>query len=509
MRQRRLAQDPQREKSVVAASSVAAAVGLTSMKLVVGILTGSLGILAEAAHSGLDLAAALMTLFAVRFASRPADRTHHYGHGKVENLSAFLEAGLLLVTAGWVVYEAIRRLLFHEGHVEVTVWSFVVMSVSIVVDVTRSRVLLRVARKVGSQALEADALHFRTDIWSSSVVILGLLGVLLSSRFGLPGWLGQADVFAALGVSVIVIWVSLRLAGETIDALLDRAPDEVLTHVEEHVRQVEGVLAVRRVRIRRAGNKYFADAVVAAPRGLTFEQTHELTERIEQTARQGAHEITPQGEFDIVVHVEPTTPPGESVPEMVQYLAQTHGVRAHDIHVWDVDGFLEVDCDVETPADMELSEAHALASRLEQAILAANPRVRRVTTHLEAPDVSVVRRQEVTRDYPALVERMCQIAAAAGHGTVGELRLYRAQAGSAADGAHPPDGQPIPPLDLVIHATFEGDAPLSQVHTRAEEMTQALRTAFPFLEVVTIHEEPGEPADGAQPFGSQAESRHL
>src|SRR5436309_12082040 len=205
------APDTHREKTLVALSSVGAAIGLTSLKIIVALLTGSLGILAEAAHSGLDLIAALMTFFAVRVADRPADATHHYGHEKVENLSAFFEAGLLLLTAVWVIYEAIRRLLFHEGHVEISLWAFVVMLISIIVDFTRSRVLLRVARKLDSQALEADALHFSTDIWSSSVVVAGLFVVFLVQHFRLPAWLGQADAVAALGVSGIVIWVSIRL----------------------------------------------------------------------------------------------------------------------------------------------------------------------------------------------------------------------------------------------------------------------------------------------------------
>src|SRR5581483_7093779 len=170
----------QREKKVVALSSVGAAIGLTGIKIVVALLTGSLGILAEAAHSGLDLVAALMTYFAVRVADRPPDATHHYGHGKVENLSAFIESGLLMLTALWVIYESARRLLFHEGHVDANIWAFLVMLVAIVVDFTRSRALMRVARKLGSQALEADALHFSTDIWSSAVVIAGLLVVRLS-----------------------------------------------------------------------------------------------------------------------------------------------------------------------------------------------------------------------------------------------------------------------------------------------------------------------------------------
>src|SRR5260221_10165406 len=256
------------------------------------LLTGSLGILAEAAHSGLDLVAALMTFFAVRVADRPADATHHYGHGKVENLAAFLEAGLLLLTAVWVIYEAIRRLLFHEGHVDASIWAIAVMCSSILVDYARSRALLRVARNRGSKALEPDALPFRSDICSSSVVIVGLLVVLITNSFHLPAWLGQADAIAALGVSAIVIWVSIRLVRETIDALLDRAPGALAAQVEEAIKQVEGINEVRRVRVRRAGNKLFADVVIAAPRISTFEQTHELTQRIEAGDLAGVYSLS-------------------------------------------------------------------------------------------------------------------------------------------------------------------------------------------------------------------------
>src|SRR5690349_8575238 len=194
-----------REKTIVALSSVGAAVGLTGIKIVVALLTGSLGILAEAAHSGLDLVAALMTFFAVRVADKPADATHNYGHGKVENLSAFLESGLLLLTALWIIFEAVRRLIFHDQSVDVSIWAFLVMIIAVLVDYTRSRALLRVARKLGSQALEADALHFRTDIWSSLMVIAGLLIVYIGHVWRLPAWLQQADAVAALGVSLIVI----------------------------------------------------------------------------------------------------------------------------------------------------------------------------------------------------------------------------------------------------------------------------------------------------------------
>ena len=181
------------------------------MKTIVGLLTGSLGILAEAAHSGLDLVAALMTYIAVRISGRPADRTHLYGHGKVENLSALIETLLLFVTCGWIIREAIHRLFFHKVEVEVTFWSFAVMAISIVVDISRSRMLARTAKKYNSQALEADALHFETDVWSSSVVIARPGCVKLGEWAPSFGWLREADAVAALGVSALVIWVCWQL----------------------------------------------------------------------------------------------------------------------------------------------------------------------------------------------------------------------------------------------------------------------------------------------------------
>ena len=485
------ASDTHREKTLVALSSVGAAIGLTSLKIIVALLTGSLGILAEAAHSGLDLVAALMTFFAVRVADRPADASHNYGHGKVENLSAFLEAGLLLLTAVWVIYEAIRRLLFHEGHIDASIWAFLVMFVSIGVDFIRSRALLRVARKLGSQALEADALHFSTDIWSSSVVIAGLFVVFLTTHFHLPTWLGQADAVAALGVSGIVIWVSLQLLRETIDALLDRAPEELAAQIQTSIDHVENVNQVRRVRTRRAGNKLFADVIIAAPRTLTFEQTHELTERVEQVATDAVRTKSPQAEIDVVVHVEPTASPQETITDQIHYLAELEGVHAHDIHVREVGGRLEADFDLEVQSDMDLSEAHAVATRLEQAILQSNKRLHRVTTHLEAPNNAVVRRQDVTQHYSEMAANICRIAdRTAGSGSTHDVHLYRSRPTTAELGEQQDKQQTE--LDLVLHTTFDPHIPLSQAHISAEEIQRALRQEYPNLGSVVIHTEPPE-----------------
>ena len=276
-----------------------AALGLVTMKVVVGFSTGSLGILAEAAHSALDLVAAAVTLFAVREASKPADREHRYGHGKVENLSALFETLLLLLTCAWIVYESIHRLASNKADVTVTAWSFIVMGISIVVDISRSRMLTRVAKKHNSQALEADALHFSTDVWSSSVVILGLACVALSDVLPNADFLHYADAIAALLVAVIVVHVSVQLGRRTISALLDEAPAGLYDKVIAAAAQVPGVINCHRVRIRSSGTHIFIDMHVLMDNGLSLKEAHALTTAVEKVI----HAVDPNA--DVTVHPEP------------------------------------------------------------------------------------------------------------------------------------------------------------------------------------------------------------
>ena len=298
----------QREKNAAALSSVVAAVGLTTFKIVVGVATGSLGILAEAAHSGLDLLAALMTFLAVRIAGRPADEGHPYGHGKAENLSALFETLLLLVTCGWIIYEAIQRLFFKHVQVEVSIWSFIVMMTSIVVDYTRSRILYRAARKHNSQALEADALHFSTDIWSSSVVILGLILVLLAERVPDLAFLARADALAALAVALIVVYVSLELGIRTVAVLMDAAPRGVAERVSAACRAVPGVADCHAVRVHYSGPKLFVDVHINLDGNLSLESAHALTEAVERAVQA----LYP--EADVTVHPEPIAAPQANQP---------------------------------------------------------------------------------------------------------------------------------------------------------------------------------------------------
>jgi cation diffusion facilitator family transporter len=287
------------EKRWAAGSSVIAAVGLTAFKIVVGLATGSLGILAEAAHSGLDLAAAIITLFSVRLSSKPADADHRYGHGKVENLSALVETALLLVTCVWIINSAVERLMTGKIEIEVNIWAFLVIVTSIVVDVSRSRVLYRAARKYGSQALEADALHFSTDIWSSAVVLLGLICVKLSDWRTDWSVLHYADTVAALIVAVFVIGVSIRLGMRSVHGLLDAAPTGLESRIRAAAGVVPGVLDCHHIRFRRSGNQLFVDMHVHVDGEQTLRQAHMLTEEIERAVQ------TVLPEADVTVHAEP------------------------------------------------------------------------------------------------------------------------------------------------------------------------------------------------------------
>jgi len=293
------ATDADREKRRAAGSSVFAAVGLTGFKIVVGLTTGSLGILAEAAHSGLDLVAALMTWMAVRISGKPPDRDHRYGHGKVENLSALAETVLLLITCAWIIFGAVNRLIEHKIEIEVNLWSFAVMITSVVVDVSRSRMLYRVAKKFNSQALEADALHFSTDVWSSTVVILGLISVKLSEW--VPGWGGlrYADAVAAIIVAVIVVQVSIKLGHRTVAALLDTAPAGLEETISSAVSALPGVNDCHNVRLRYSGPQLFVDIHILVDGNQSLRAAHALTEEIERTIQK----LVPQA--DVTVHPEP------------------------------------------------------------------------------------------------------------------------------------------------------------------------------------------------------------
>lgn len=361
------------EKRSVAFLSVLAAVFLTGMKLAVGLLTNSLGILSEAAHSGLDLVAALMTLFAVRISDKPADETHHYGHGKFEGFSAFIEVILLVVTCGYIIYEAVERIIGKSVHVDVNVYSFAVMAISIGVDISRSRSLSRVAKKYKSQALEADALHFSSDIWSSAVVIAGLAAY---KFFGLT----LADSIAALAVAVLVIVVSVRLGIRTVNVLLDKAPPGMRQSIEEAVAQLPGAESLDSLRIRTSGVKTFVDMRLTLARGLSFTEAH----RIASLAEKKISQLIPGA--DVIVHADPDSSSLKAVPkDKISSIMKEHRglfVGYHDLNIIHHQDSYLVNMHLVMAAGSHVEEAHEVCDHLEAEIKQIIPGAT-VTIHIE------------------------------------------------------------------------------------------------------------------------------
>jgi cation diffusion facilitator family transporter len=279
------------EKTRVALLSVLAAVFLTLSKFIIGFLTGSLGILSEALHSCLDMVAAIITFVSVRISDRPADRDHHYGHGKVENFSALIETLLLLITCVWIIHEAVTRLVSGNTEIYVNIWSYIVVIVSIIIDFSRSRALMKTAVKHNNQALEADAVHFSTDIWSSSVVLLGLI----CANFGLH-W---ADPVAALFVAAIVIYISFKLGKKAVDVLLDKATDEYDDIIEECRCTVPLITSVHEVKVRRAGADVFIDMIVHLDPCVSILEAHRMSDELEKNIMNRINRCT------VHIHQEP------------------------------------------------------------------------------------------------------------------------------------------------------------------------------------------------------------
>jgi cation diffusion facilitator family transporter len=460
----------EKEKRSAALSSVLAAVLLTVLKLVVGLLTGSLGILSEAAHSGLDLVAALVTFFAVRLSDRPPDEQHLYGHGKIENLSALVETLLLLITCVWIIYEAIQRLFFKSVEIEASVWAFAVMGISIIVDISRSRILYAAARKHKSQALEADALHFSTDVWSSSVVIVGLGLVWLSKQLGGQwAWLSQADSVAALGVAMIVVYVSVQLGRRTVSVLLDSAPAGLVEQMTSEAATVDGVQMVGPVRVRQAGASTFSDLTVSVGRSASLEEAHQIATEVEARVSKLVHH------GDVVVHVDPVRHSSESLPQAVSAIAARQGLRAHNIHAHEIRGEYYVDLHAEVPPDLTLAQAHERISAVEAAVRSELPYVAEATTHIE-PQVVPVGRAEVGVEVEA--DLKARILAVMNHmpGLRGCHQVHVRRV---------PDG-----YDVVLHCLADPEMSITAAHRLADLAEQRLRAEVPGIEQVLVHVEP-------------------
>jgi cation diffusion facilitator family transporter len=450
-------------KERVALGSVGVSAGLTVAKAVVGVLSGSLAILSEAAHSLIDLAATSMTYFAIRISGKPADAEHHYGHGKVESVAALIETGLLFALSVAVVVEAVRRLLGAGGHaVEASLAAFAVIALSIVVDFFRSRLLYRVAAATASEALQADGLHFRADMWSSLAVLAGLAGV----KRGLP-W---ADSAAAIVVAAFVCLAGWRLGRRTVDTLTDTAPEGAAERIAAAGRRVPGVVAVERVRARPVGPNLFVDVAVAVSRTLPLDRVTAIKDEVARAIRADLPNAEP------TITTNPRALSDETVLERVMVIARNRGLAVHHVTVHAIHGRLSVSLDLEVDGALGLTAAHEVASGLEQAVRAElGPEVE-VETHIEPLQTNGL----AGRDTP--VDRLGEVRAALGElaaqiGFVGEVHDVRVRA--TADG------------EIVnFHCRVDPALTVRDVHEKVDEVERGLRRRWPSIKRVIGHAEP-------------------
>ncbi|HZL40906.1 MAG TPA: cation diffusion facilitator family transporter [Pseudolabrys sp.] len=453
----------QLEKEQVALTSIAASAVLTIAKGVVGFLTGSLAILSEAGHSLIDLGATIMTYAAVRVSGKPADAEHQYGHGKFESVSALGETALLFLLSGVVIWEAIKRLLDNQAHiVEATIWAFGVIAVSVVVDFFRARALTRVAKATSSQALEADALHFSSDLWASLAVLIGLAGV----RFGLA-W---ADAAAAIVVAVLVCVAGWRLGRRTIDTLTDTAPEGAAAKVTAIAAKVPGVVKVEQVRARGVGDKTFIDLAVAVSRTLPLERVSALKDAVAAAIRQQL----PGAESTVIT--DPVALDNETVLDRVMVIARNRALAVHHVTVHDLKDRLAISLDLEVDGRLSLHEAHALADGLESAIAAELGANVEIDTHIEPLQPHRASGREATPERVRAVETALAELASDGrtiHG-VHDVRVRETDDGEIVN----------------FHCDVDPSSSVQAVHEKVDALERALRARSPSIKRVIGHAEP-------------------
>jgi cation diffusion facilitator family transporter len=450
-------------KQQAALGSIFASAGLTIGKGIIGLMTGSLGLLSEAGHSLLDFVATVITYAAVRISGKPADEEHHYGHEKVESVAALAATALLFLLSGVVIWEALRRLLAGAGdHVQATPAAFAIIVVSILVDFFRARLLYRVAGETGSEALEADALHFGSDMWSSLAVLVGLAGV----AFGLQ-W---ADAAAALVVAVFVCLAGWRLGRRTIETLTDTAPQGAAHDLTRIAERVPGVVAVDRVRARPAGGKLFVEITVAVSRTMPFDRVAALKQQVAAAVEVEMPRV------DVNVLTEPRALDDETVLERVMVIARNRALAVHHVTAHHIEGRLSVSLDLEVDAALTLGAAHDIATSLEHALRdELGPDVE-IETHIEPLQPHDVPGRDAPPERVAEIEQALSMSS---HGigflgAIHDVRVRQTDEGEIVN----------------FHCQVEPSLSVHDVHERVDDLERRLRDRFPTVRRVIGHAEP-------------------
>ena len=451
-----------RARRRTALMSVGAAIFLVAVKLVTGLVTGSLAFVAEAVHSGTDLVAALLTLFAVQVALRPPDREHQYGHGKAEHLAALGESAFLMLVSLFIAFVSVRRLTDGGGHeIDVTWWAFTVLAIVIAVDASRATISYRASRRYHSPALAANALHFASDLAGSLAVLVGLVLVSAGERW--------ADSGAALFVAVLVIVAAVRLANQSVDVLMDRSAVDADERISEALAGLDEQVELRRVRVRHAAGRHFVDIVVGVPLDTGLSQAHAIADEIEERVERAL------GGADVVVHVEPSDAEGDVRERATAAAGAIPEVReVHNVRVMRLPDGYELSLHVKLPRDLSLEQAHNAVERLEQRVCEEVPEVRYVHTHIEplartdwasAPDT-----EETAIERDAIESAVRRVT------------------GSSPLAVSFRDGEQG--RVALVTVTLPGDQPLPSAHRHAGAIEEAVRERCPGLADVIVHTEP-------------------
>jgi cation diffusion facilitator family transporter len=456
------------QKRRVALRSMSAAGAMTVFKLGAGLLSGSLGVISDAVHSGLDLVGAALTFFSVNVSDKPADEDHPYGHGKIENLSAFAEATLMGISCAWIVWEAIQRIFVHAVEVRHWLWPVVVLLASIAVDFWRSRELRAVAEKTGSPALATDAFHFASDMWATLAVLAGLGVNWIGAQYGIV-WLRYADPLAAIVVSILILRMTLRLGHEAAAVLVDEVPAETRKQLIREVGRVPGVLAVEQARVRRAGPSYFADLTLALPRRFTFEHTGQVV----QEATDAVQRVLPRA--DVVIHTVPNKTRAESIFDRVRAAAARNNVSVHELSIQSHQGRLRVELHVEIEENMRLRDAHEFVCGLEAEILRDVPEIDAVLTHIESEPATIEEPREAAIEKSRIESAL--LAAARAFPEIADVHAIVV----THTGEH---------IALTCHCSLPDELPMHRVHEIMTSLEDRFKLDCPEVYRVTIHPEP-------------------
>lgn len=445
--------------------AVAITLVLAGAKIAVWGITGSLAVLSQALDSLLDIAVLGLLYVGIRIASKPADRSHHYGHSKAEHLAVFVQTIFLGLIVIWVVAGAIVRLGDSTSTVDAPVYAFLLMGASAVIDALRVRSLIAAARSEHSDALKAGALNLFGDVGTAAVTVISLVFV----RAGFE----QADSIGALVIAVVVGVAAFRLGKISVDTLMDRAPEAFEETVTAAAGRAPGVEETRRVRVRSAGDKLFADVTVAAGRTSSLERAHDIAETVESEIARDFPDA------DVVVHVEPiseTTGLVERVQAAASRVATVHEVHNVLIHAFDEGGRskLHVTLHAKVRASLSLDEAHRVSDEIEEAVAKELGGDARVDTHIE-PMRTTAPGTDVTKARRDLVESIRRIA-------LDEADVFDCHevliTSSGGD------------VSVTTHVGGRGDLPLARIHDASERIEKAITNAHPEVTSVTIHFEP-------------------